>query len=584
MSQDSQNTPHTRRSALFGLAEHNWSAERARWELSLRWKPVLSTLLALVFVLYLAIAAAFYALNRWHRDCNDTSYREMLLFVVPDPIPGTKVHWAPQFIRTRVDAARESQRHKLSAVLFTRAKTAMEAQDWRNFFHNIFAASKLDSRNVEARLLAAQAFFALRRDDDALDALEEPIPILLDKPDYVREYIRACFAKEKEARVIGMAKYVLGRPDASPAVRESFAKARAAAHYQRGEFEMCEKVIETEKLQRTPEGFMLTIRMFWEMGKRAEAIGMLEPVALATTTDPSFLSTLVEFKKTNGDPEGALASASVYLIRASDKHQARIKFIELLESDSDKARRVETIAAFRRDFVGKEKPTLMLCEYAADRGLVDLCRELMNEAKEKKFPDAPRFELLHIESHLKANRYEETVSLVDKIFVVNPDWLPKYRQVFDCLRMVAQMSMKREDMSEIGFRKLSERSDSLEMPLMTTVSKKLVQVGRTEDAMRVIDLAYERNARSQTALTNVVDVHLAAGGSPSTPELIRRLLETRRPTKEILTLARSTIAGDAFLFEPGRDKLIADLETLLAGKPVLPDVPAIVPKKQDSDS
>lgn len=577
MSQDQKTAPLHRRSALYGFAEHIWSVEETRWKLRPRPKPIASAFVGLAVLGYLSLAGFQYARNRWIRGVEDTSFREMLISVFPDPIYYTDIRWAPEFVATRVDAARKSHSQKIGAFMFARAKEAMEKQDWKNFFNYIFKASTLDPTNVEARLLSAQAFFSLRRDDDALDLLEEAIPLLPDKQDYAREYIRACFAKEKEGRVIAMAKYVLARPETAPAVREAFARAMAMAYYQRGDFARCAKVIETEKLQRTPDGFMLTVRMLRETGEQAEAVRMLEPVALAQSNDPTFLSALIELKKGVGDIEGARSSASLYLIRASDKYQARIKLIELLESPEQLARQAELIASYRRDFAGNEPASLLLCEYAADRGRVDLCAELMKEAKAKKYADAPRFELLFIESHLKANRYDETVSLVDKLFVDNPAWLLNYRQIFDCLRMVAQMSMSRDDMSEIGFRKLSERAETLPMPLMTTVAKKLVQVGRSDDAMRVINLAYERNARSHTALTNVVDVHLAAGGGPTTPALIRRLLENRRPSSELLALARSVVAGDAFLFESGRDKLIADLETLLAGKPILADVPAADP-------
>ncbi len=578
MEQAPSDQTRIRRSALYGFAEHVWSTERSRWLLRPRWKPILTATFALSAVGYLGLASTQYVRNRWYRDCEDTSFREMLLFVFPDPIWGTRIEWAPGFIKSRVEAARDSHRRKLAAVLFSRAKAALEKQDWRNFYNNIFNASQLDPSNLEARVLTSQVFFALRRDDDALDALEEALPELSDRPDYVREYVRACFAKEQETRLVGVAKHLLAKPNLNPQVREYLAPALARALYSRGEFDACKEVIAKEMLERTREGVILNIRILWETGRRSQAIAELEPIALSAINDPSLLATLVDMKRDNGDPEGARSSAALFLIRASDKYQARVKFIDLLDSSKETARRDEAIAAFRRDFAANEPAMMGLCEFAADRGYTELCGELMKEAVARKFADAPRFELLFIESHLAAERYAETVSLVDGMFLRNPAWLPKYRRVFDCLRMVAQMSMHREDMAEIGFRRISDSSEPLPMPLMTNVAKKLVQVGRADDALRVIDLAFERNARSITALSGVIEVHLAAGGAPGTPALIRKLIGNRRPGSDMIAKARAMLSGDAFLYEADRPALIADLETLAAGKPILPDAPPRAPK------
>ena len=578
MAQDSTTPPQARRSALYGFAEYVWNTERSRWLLRPRMKPIASALFALFVAGYLALASAQYVRNRWYRGCEETSFREMLLFVFPDPIWGTSIEWAPGFIKSRVDEARDAHRRKLAAVLFARAKSALERQDWRNFYNNIFHASQLDPSNLEARLLSSQVFFALRRDDDALDALEEALPGLLDRPDYVREYLRACFAKEQEARIVGVTKHILSQTELNPQVRELLATALATAHFHRGEFDDCLAVIANEKLQRSREALLLNLRVLWETGRRAQAIAALEPFAMAATNDPGLLSTLVEMKKDNGDIEGARSSAALFLIRASDKFQARVKFIDLLDASRENERRDEAVAAYRRDFANNDAALLLLCEFAADKGMVALCDDLTKEARARKSKEAPRFELLHIESHLSAGRYQDTVTQVDALFLKNPEWLPTFRRVFDCLRMVAQMSMNREDMAEIGFRRLSDSAEPLPMPLMTNVAKKLVQVGRADDALRVIDLAFERNARSVTALGGVIDVHLTAGGAPGTPALLRRLITFRRPNSDMLAKSRALLAGDAYLYEGARDALIADLETLAAGKPVVPPAEPRPPK------
>lgn len=579
MSQEPQKDQKFRRKALLGFAEYVWNPKETRWRLRPRWGILLITLGSLAVIGYLSLAGVYYALNRWHRGVHDTTYGHMLVYVFPEPLPVLGVSWAPGPIKRTVESVRKQQGKKLSAELFARGKAAMEKGDLRNASFLILQASRLDPQNTEARLLSSQVMLAYRRDDDAIEIMEEALAVITDKPEFALEYIRMCFAKEQEYRVIAMAKYVLAHEATSPAVRDLFAKALASAQFQRGDFAGTRATIEKYNLSRTPEGFMLNVRMLWETGKNDEAIAMLEPVAMASTKDPSFLTALIELKRKNDDLNGARAAASLYLLRANDRYQAHIKLFELLESPEETPRRIEAIERYIKSFSNNEAAMLLLSEYASDRGDTELCRRVMLIANEQKFADAPRFELLYIEAHLKAERYQETVAFVDKLFMDNPPWLPKYRQVFDCLRMVAQMSMNRHDMSEIGFNRLKDRAEVLPLAFMTTVAKKLVQIGRTEDAMRVIDLAYYRNGKSHTALNNVVDVHLLAGGSPDTPKLLAQLLRNRRPNKDILKMARDVIAGDAYLFEPDREKLLLQIERMERGESTLPEVDVFTPKE-----
>lgn len=578
MTQESK-TPLTRRSAFRGFAEYVWSPEAARWRLRLKPVPVLSVLMMLGAGCYLSVASVYYANNKWMREIEDTSFREMLLYVFPDPIPSTSIHWVPGFVQRSVEHARESHRKKMANMFFAKAKKSMEAGDIRNFINQIFQASSLDPSNMEARLLAAQAMFAyLRRDDDALDSLEAPLPLMLDKPEYVGEFLRACFVKEQDGRVIALAKNLLARNGVDPRVRELLSIGMATAYYYRGDFDHCREVITTGNLNRTRDGYLLLVRIAYERGDVAGAVALLAPVAQSANVDPLIFANYIDMLKEVGDIDGARSAVKLNILSGGDKSRSRIKLLELLDGPADAAALREEIASYRKDYAKNETAMIQLCEYGANFGKTELCGELMADAKKAGFPNAPRFELLFIESHLAAGQFEKTVAAVDKIYVENPEWLPKHRQVFDCLRMVAQMAMRREDMSDIIFRRMEDGTQNLPMPLMKMVAKKLVLVGRSEDAMRVIDMAFEHGGKVGQSLNDVVDIHLSAGGGPSTPALLRRLLATRRPSRVLLEKARKVMAGDAFLFEVDRESLIADIDTLLAGRPVLPDPPAREPK------
>ena len=570
----------TRRSALLGLAEHVWMPERSRWVLRLRYERIAATTLASLALLYFGAAGAKYAENRWIRECEETSYPEMCLFIFPDKIPFTKKAWAPAFVTRICENARESHRRKLANVLFNKAQQFMREKNWGRFFQSIFAATKLDPANKDARILAAQALFALRRDDDALDALDEAIPDLLENREFIREFLTVCLAREQDSRLVGVAKYHLAHSPLNPATKEAFNLALAGARYFRGEFEACLKLIQTPELARNRDAFLMRVNILTESGRTKEAIQLLEAAANQNPNDADLIAQALTLKTAIGDRDGARNDAALYLIRASHLHQARLKQMDLLDPVSEKARLDEMTASYLRDFAGKEQPLLMLCEFAAHNGNTDLCENLMKTAAEAKFREGPRFRLLYVESHLAKKRYEETVRLVDEIFLENPTWLAQYRLTFDSLRTVAHFAMNREDTGEIGYKRIAESQENLNPQFMETVARRLIEVGRPEEGVRIATLCRERNKGSVAALLTLITIELEAGGTPDTPKHLREYLQYRRPRRAILEKARHVIAGDAYLFEPGRATLITDLEKLLNGTGILPEPPQRAPKQK----
>lgn len=577
------NEPQTRRRAMLGLAEHVWDAGRARWILRPRLARIFSALGILLASLYLAAAWVKYAENKWIRDCERTSYPEICLFIFPDKIPFTKVVWVPDFVHNICERARDSHREKLSDVLLAKAKTDLKDKQWGKFFQGVFGATKLNPQNKEARMLASQALFALRRDDDAMEALEEALPELLSNREFIREYIVTSFQKERYARLLGVAKYHLANATTPPEAREAFLLAAAHCHFERGEFEDCARVIAEPGIARTRDAFMLKIKILRELGKNAEALAMLGAAAAQNPSNADLAFSLIGLRKECGDTDGAREAASLFLLRASDSYQARIRMLDTLDPEKDRARIDDMIAAYRRDFARNPASALALCEYAANNGKSELCEQLRHEADAAQSPDAPRMRLLFIESHLAQKRYLETVRLVDELFLENPEWLNQSRLQFDSLRMVAHFALDREDTGEIGFKRVDESQENLNPRFMEIVAHRLIEAGRNMEAIRVIELSMERNRDSVSALAALISIHLQAGGTPTTPARLAQYLKYRRPSRSILVQARQVLGGDAYIFDDQRTALIADIETLMEGRPVVKPATPIAPQKAIKD-
>lgn len=562
-----------RRSALFGLGNHIWDQAGNRWRLRLRPGRIAMVAGLLSMILYLGVAWVKYAENKWIRECKETSFREMCLFIFPDRIPFTNIVWAPEFITRRTEAARDSHRAKLAAMLLELARADMRNGNWSKFFQNVFVATSLDHKNRDARMLAAFALFNLRRDDDAMESLEQSLPELLDNRDFVRDFLLTCLSKEQDERLIGVAKYHLKNSTLKPEIREFFMATLAGAHYFRGEFDEALRLTESPALLRNRDAFMLRVNILTELNDIKGALAIIEKASASNPNDADLISQIISLKKLLGDTEGARTAATVYQITSSQLYQPRIRFMELLDPVADKARLNELTQSYIRDFAQQETPLLALGEFASKSGDIALCERLMNHSRDAKFKQAPRFRLLYVESNLVAKEYKDTVRLVDEIFVENPSWLASYRLAFDCLRMVAHFALNREDTGEIAFKRIAESTDPLQPKFMETVAKRLVEADRPEEAVRIGDLCYQKNGRNITALASRITIQLDAGGTPETPALLRQYFAHRRLPLVSLRKARKIIAGDAYLFEPDRDALIRDTDTLIAGKPLVKTVP-----------
>lgn len=563
---------------MFGLAEHVWQPERARWVLRPKLKRIFTIFSVILVALYFLVAWLKYAENKWIRGCNETSYPEICLFIFPDKIPGTKQIWVPGFIHRRIEAARESHRAKLADMLLAKAKDDLKERQWSKFFQNIFGATKLNPQNKEARLIASQALFALRRDDDAMESLEDALPQLLSNREFVREYIVTSFIKERFARLLGVCKFHLANPTIPQEAREAFLLAAAHCHYERGEYAQCAEIIGNPMIARTRDAFMLRVKMLRETGKIGDAITLLSTASAQNPNDADIISQLINMRKEAGDVSGARESASLQLI-LSDSPMARLRMLDLLDADADKARIDDIIASYRRDYGKNTDAMLHLCEFAASTGRSELCEALRREAEAAQSINAQRMRLLQIESHLAHKRYLETVRMVDELFVENPEWLANSRLQFDCLRMVAHFALKREDTGEIGYKRINETMENLQPQFMQIVARRLIEAGRNTEAIRVIELCNERNRSSVSSLAALVNIHLEAGGTTDTTSRLREFLKHRRPARKTLLDARRVLGGDAYFFDPLRDDLIRDIEALLEGRSILSEVKPIAPKK-----
>ena len=70
-----------------------------------------------------------------------------------------------------------------------------------------------------------------------------------------------------------------------------------------------------------------------------------------------------------------------------------------------------------------------------------------------------------------------------------------------------------------------------------------------QQAQRILDLAYTKDENNQRVLNNLIKVNLELGMTQDLGNQIRKLLQTRRPDKELLKEAYNRLGSDLFILQ-----------------------------------
>jgi hypothetical protein len=83
---------------------------------------------------------------------------------------------------------------------------------------------------------------------------------------------------------------------------------------------------------------------------------------------------------------------------------------------------------------------------------------------------------------------------------------------------------------------------------LLAVANRFVELDAAESARRVLERAVEVDPRNQAALTRLVELDMALNAGEDLAVHVRRLVQMRRPSPEILRVVHYKLGSDLFLF------------------------------------
>jgi hypothetical protein len=215
---------------------------------------------------------------------------------------------------------------------------------------------------------------------------------------------------------------------------------------------------------------------------------------------------------------------------------------------------------------------LDLARFGNDTADGALTARMAQHAKERRFANRVRFDLVHVECLLNAGRARETILLVDALFkqADRDQWVAETRMAFDALRTIAYFADGQTEIGSINLQKLMQHRN-VPPQVLVSASRKLIAAKRYEEANDVLIQAHLQNETNQTVLMQIVRLKLEHPKiSADLETYLRRLLKNRRPPQEVLQAALNRLGSDVFLFSNDRETLLRDVAAKLRPAPGTP--------------
>ena len=564
------------RSILFGLVfVEQFGYSRKVYSLNTR--RILKILPFFLFGLWLMASEFMYFRERYMYGINTTRRSDIYLFYYDSAVDSTvNFFLTPEEVGKRMrqkiidynpakDHGKVAHLNHKGEYFVSVAKAALDRGDFAEFAKYIGTGASLTPRNAEAQKLCSDLYFAFGRSIDAFLILENSLDFGLNEPEIFRNYLTRCFMLDQDTRIINCAKKYLPNKNLSPVIREDLKLAEAQANFFRGNYNEASKLIRDYTLETNPEGFLLRCQLMYELGEKPEAIKLLNS---AIKTYPNAMR-LQEIKarwlKDMGNFKESRDCLDLIIINNPENFSPYIQSLHLIPGPENKEKREAEIENIIKKYGKKEQAMLELSQYGNDVNDSKLTARLLTLAEQNRFPSRTKFSLTHAECLINSNRPHDAILLIDELLsqIDREQWLADTKIALDALKCIAYFA---DEQPEIGIINLTRLLENRRIPpqLLIATGKKLIIAKRFVEANNMLIQAHLMNENNQPLLLQIVKLKIEHPEIASDVEVyIRRLMDTRRPPREVLISALNCVSSDTYLFSNNREKLQLDIEKMI---------------------
>ncbi len=528
-------------------------SKSGQWRLHFNWTRIGVVLGCLAVAGYLSLAFMLYCWFRYKQDCDGAKYSEMLVY--------------PFSRETRIQLRKD-----IGDRMIADAKTEFrENQDFSAYFQKVREGLIYSPFNPDGRINFSQVLFWQKRSREAVEFLRDGLPYAVNNKDYVRFFVQQCLENAQDDTLISSAETLLPLfPIAAKTVPEPnelsdnrlmLVVGAAQASLFRGRFDAAEKILETYDVLESLSGRVLMAQIYWESGKREQALTILKSAQQAVPGNEQIALLYAVYLKEIGDLRAARDVLTRLALIKNDP-TIRVRIITLFPGDENLQYRRLLESEFFKRYQNDSSALLALAQYATNAKEYDLVEEIYKHARAETLVDLPKFEMLYLEMLILSGKSADALKELDELGKGNYAWVRNYQGVLDCLRALAYYSNNQVNLGEICLDRVM-RNRSVPAARLIVLARRLEEFGFEEEARNVYESAFLIENGNQTALLELVHYALRHNDVSVLLRYLPPLLETRRPPRAVLEEVQNFLGSDRMLFIPKRDSLITGVSQML---------------------
>ena len=515
------------------------------WTIKIVWSRILLFLLGAALALWFAQVVAIFTFYKYGRDYDEMTFTKAVRF---------------PFDRKEI-------RTSIGDYNIAKAEEYIKERKWREAYMNLVFGVGRSPANIKGVLMLSEFYLSnfFKRPDLAIKTMENSLLFAKEDTNFIRLYMRTLIEQTEDKRLINVAEKLLAAGDIkNPEVVAYLAMSVSSIYAMHGNFEKSKEFLVKYKLDKTVPGILRLSKNEWEQGNRDAAIKIIaDNFNFADSKEP-FYALLVNYYTIMGDFEKARQYSMLRSIENPFSIEQRLEYIGLQRKSGDTRSVNEAIDGLFKQYSNENSAMLMLGNYAADNGDINLIRRIYDNALKNNFPIGA-YCLLMLETMITTGDYSGAVNFAENILKDKPMWVKRYEDVLACLRAISYYATGNVNMADILINDVLNRNTATPRVLVAT-ARRIYGLGGTVFAQKLLENAVERFPRHQLALTRLVQLDIKQGNSTNLDKHIVRLLSMRRPPRELVVDARRSLGSDRFIFTNNREKIMREIDTLIDAK------------------
>lgn len=512
---------------------------RGSMRIRIRWGRVVILMLFMGGLFWVGKSVGLYYFFKNIRDFEDVSFTDMVLF----------------------PANRSNVRIQQGNYQIEQGKAALEREDYRRAFSLLREGVARAPANLEGRMLLAQ-IYAGWRPDLATDLLVDGVNHGLEDPEYVKLMSTLLLMGKEDDRILELTSELLAK-DPPAEIQQILNVMRMQSAMFQGKYELVREIFETTDLEQTMDGVIIGTSLYVKTDQAQTAAEVLQSVIRGSQggdLSPIY-ARLVNVYKTQKEYDKAREAALEVVIQNPLEWRPRIQLIDVLSASGRADRRDREIDALLQEHRNDEQAMTALAQLSAEYGNVRASTRLYDLALENGF-NLSLFSLSLAESYVSNGEPGRAIELCNELVREDPSWLLNAESSFNAIRSLAYFTAGDSELGNLYLKNflVSTRTN---VNQLFQASRSFRKYGYPEQALRILQEAYQRDADNETVLVSLIDVEMDLGAYFAITKHLKELFDLRRPDYDTIEQIHKRLQSDRFLFTEDRVALLEQLEDLL---------------------